>query len=62
MIATIIISCIIGACAVAAAVYIIRRKIKNKGKCSGCDGHCYGCTACTSHSKEQSTQDKTDKT
>ena len=43
MIATIIILCVVGACAVAAIVFIVRRKIKNKGKCSGCGGACYGC-------------------
>ena len=48
MIATIIISCAVGVCAVLAAAYVIRKKIKNKGKCSGCDGHCYGCPSCPS--------------
>lgn len=43
MIATIIILCVVGACAVAAIVFIVRSKIKNKGKCSGCSGACYGC-------------------
>lgn len=43
VIATIIILCVVGACAVAAIVFIVRRKIKNKGKCSGCGGACYGC-------------------
>lgn len=43
MIATIIILCVVGACAVAAIAFIVRRKIKNKAKCSGCSGACYGC-------------------
>ena len=49
---TILLSCIIAICAVLAVVYIVRRKIKNKGKCSDCSGHCYGCTSCT-YAKEQ---------
>ena len=49
---TILLSCIIAICAVLAVVYIVRRKIKNKGKCSDCSGHCYGCTACA-YKKEQ---------
>ena len=54
MIPTIVISCIVGVCAVLAAVYLIRRKIKNKGKCAGCDGHCYGCTSEQLHNCSQS--------
>ena len=43
MIATIIICCIVGFCAICAVVFIIKNKIKNRGKCSGCGGRCYGC-------------------
>ncbi len=43
MIATIIICCIVGICAICAVVFIIKYKIKNRGKCSSCGGHCYGC-------------------
>lgn len=43
MVATIIICCIVGICAICAVIFIIKNKIKNKGKCSGCGGHCYGC-------------------
>ena len=50
MVATIIISCIVGACAIAAAVYLIVRKVKNKGRCGGCGGQCGGCAAaCPAH-------------
>ena len=58
---TILLSCIIAICAVLAVVYIVRRKIKNKGKCSDCSGHCYGCTACT-YAKEQPPHNKSEST
>ncbi len=41
MTATIIILCIVGACAVAAAAYLVVRKVKNKGK-----GGCKDCSSC----------------
>ena len=54
MLATIIISCIIGACAIAAAAYIIVNKIKNKGKCGGCSGQCSGCaSSCPSRNEKE---------
>lgn len=58
---TILLSCIIAICAVLAVVYIVRRKIKNKGKCSDCSGHCYGCTACA-YKKEQPPHNKSEST
>lgn len=42
MIATIIISCAVGACAAAAAAAIIVRRKKRKNKCSGCPYACSG--------------------
>ena len=60
MLATIIISCIIGICAIAAIIFIVRQKIKNKGKCSGCGGPCYGCRySCPSRPAEN--KDEKDK-
>ncbi len=56
MVATIIICCIVGICAICAVIFIIKNKIKNRGKCSGCGGHCYGCPLSSrpSHGDESS--------
>ena len=58
---TITLSCIIAICAVLAVAYIVRKKIKNRGKCSDCNGHCCGCTACAYKKEQPPHSDGTDR-
>lgn len=61
---TLVLTALILAAAVFAAVSIARRRKKNKGKCPGCSGSCTSCgmRCSTDRDKNSSSAEKADKT